>query len=587
MKDFVKYTLATLCGLFLAATAFFILSVLTLTGLITAGNTTTTIKPQSILRLTLNGTLLEDTPENLLGDLLGNTVPTLSLQEVLTAVGEAKRNPDIAGIYIEARSLTDATPGMIQEIRDALKDFKNSGKFVLAYGDSYTQGTYYICSVADKIILNPQGLVNWCGMASQPIFYKDLLEKIGIRMQVFKVGEYKSAVEPFTATQMSEANRKQVTAYLNDIWQTMLTDVSLARDISPSLLNEYADSMLTFRPATELIRIGMVDTLCYIDGVSDLLRTRTGQRKGLLPLVSVKELAATSKATPGKGDKIAVYYAYGDIVERKTDWSENIIDAESVCRDLKSLREDKSVRAVVLRINSGGGSAYASEQIWHEVKLLTEAKPVVVSMGGMAASGGYYIACAAHYIIAEPTTLTGSIGIFGLIPDASRLLGEKLGLHFDVVKTNTYADFGTMSRPFYPSEARMVEQYIQRDYDLFIDRVAEGRHIDRQEVRKLAEGRVWTGRQATENGLTDACGGLQAAIEKAALLAGTTDYYTERLPAPAPWYEGMLEKQKKDYLNATLQETLGAYYVPLMNLKHMGQGSSLQARMPYEPNFIN
>ena len=491
------------------------------------------------------------------------------------------------GIYIEAQTLLGATPAMIRDIRESLADFKKSGKYIIAYGDNYTQGAYYICSIADSIILNPQGQVNWCGMASQPIFYKDLLEKIGIKMQVFKVGSYKSAVEPFTATQMSDANREQVTSYLNDIWQTMLTDVSRSRSIKKDLLNEYADSMLTFRSAEELVRNGMVDSLCYIDGISRMLRAKTGKDKGALPLVSVKELAAATEATPKKGDKIAVYYAYGDIVDRKTEWSENVIDAETVCRDLRTLREDESVKAVVFRVNSGGGSAYASEQIWHEVKLLREAKPVVVSMGGMAASGGYYISCAASYIVAEPTTLTGSIGIFGLIPDASQLLSDKLGLHFDVVKTNAHADFGTPARPFNPSEAQMMQGYIQRGYKLFTERVADGRNMKTGQVEKLAEGRVWTGRQAVENGLADANGNLQTAIKKAASLAKIKDYHTEYAPTPSPWYEGLFDQQKKDYLNTALQETLGTYYAPLMNLRQIRQMSVLQARIPYEPNFIN
>lgn len=587
MKDFVKYTLATLCGLFLAGIALFILGILSIAGMMTMESAAPSIKPQSVLRLTLNGELQEDAPNDPLGDLFGSTYPTLSLRKIQTAIQGAKENPNIDGIYIEAQTLLGATPAMIRDIRESLADFKKSGKYIIAYGDNYTQGAYYICSIADSIILNPQGQVNWCGMASQPIFYKDLLEKIGIKMQVFKVGSYKSAVEPFTATRMSDTNREQVTSYLNDIWQTMLTDVSRSRSIKKDLLNEYADSMLTFRPAEELVRNGMVDSLCYIDGISRMLRAKTGKDKGALPLVSVKELAAATEASPKKGDKIAVYYAYGDIVDRKTEWSENVIDAETVCRDLRTLREDESVKAVVLRVNSGGGSAYASEQIWHEVKLLREAKPVVVSMGGMAASGGYYISCAANYIVAEPTTLTGSIGIFGLIPDASQLLSDKLGLHFDVVKTNAHADFGTLARPFNPSEAQMMQGYIQRGYKLFTERVADGRNMKTGQVEKLAEGRVWTGRQAVENGLADANGNLQTAIKKAASLAQIKDYHTEYAPAPSPWYEGLFDQQKKDYLNTALQETLGTYYTPLMNLRQLRQMSVLQTRIPYEPNFIN
>ena len=587
MKDFVKYTLATLCGLFLAGIATSVLATIAIIGMLSVDNGTTPIQPRSMLRLTLNGILQEDAPEDPFGTLFGNTNPVLSQKNILAAIQAAKTNPDISGIYIEAQALSGATPAMLQEIRENLADFKKSGKPVIAYGDYYTQGCYYICSVADKIVLNPQGQVTWCGMASQPIFYKDLLEKIGIKMQVFKVGNYKSAVEPFTATEMSEANREQITSYLNDIWQTMVADVSRSRHISPKRLNAYADSLTAFRQAEELKDMGLVDTLCYIDGVSGMLRTATGKTEGKLPFAKVKDVAATADAAPKTGDKIAIYYAYGDIVDRKTDWNDAVIDAEETCRELKKLREDKSVKAVVLRVNSGGGSAYASEQIWHEVELLKAAKPVVASMGGMAASGGYYIACNSDYIMAEPTTLTGSIGIFGLIPDASRLLTDKLGLHFDVVKTNRHADFGTVARPFDASEAAILQSYIRKGYGLFTRRVAEGRGMDARDVEKIAEGRVWTGKQAARVGLVDTTGNLQAAIRKAAELAKTEKYHTVACPLPAPWYEGLLESPKEDYLNSALRETLGAQYAPLMNLAQIRHLQGIQARLPYEPNLTN
>ena len=583
MKDFVKYTLATLCGLFLAGIALFILGILSIAGMMTMVSAAPSIKPQSVLRLTLNGELQEDAPNDPLGDLFGSTYPTLSLREIQTAIQGAKENPNIDGIYIEAQTLLGATPAMIRDIRESLADFKKSGKYIIAYGDNYTQGAYYICSIADSIILNPQGQVNWCGMASQPIFYKDLLEKIGIKMQVFKVGSYKSAVEPFTATQMSDANREQVTSYLNDIWQTMLTDVSRSRSIKKDLLNEYADSMLTFRPAEELVRNGMVDSLCYIDGVSRMLRAKTGKDKGTLPLVSVKELAAATEATPKKGDKIAVYYAYGDIVDRKTEWSENVIDAETVCRDLRTLREDESVKAVVLRVNSGGGSAYASEQIWHEVKLLREAKPVVVSMGGMAASGGYYISCAANYIVAEPTTLTGSIGIFRPHSDASQLLSDKLGLHFD--KKPMHTPISVHGTPIQSLEAQMMQGYTT-GYKIVYQRAADGRNMKTGQSGKTGRR---TGLDRTAGRKTDCRCQRQSPDrhQKAASLAQIKDYHTEYAPTPSPWYEGLFDQQKKDYLNTALQETLGTYYAPLMNLRQLRQMSVLQARIPYEPNFIN
>lgn len=587
MKDFVKYTLATLCGLLLAGILAFALAILAIAGMMGMENNTPAIQPHSMLRLTLNGILQEDAPEDPFGELFGQSYPVLSQKEVMTAIQAAKTDPDIKGIYLEAQALSGATPAMLQEIRECLNDFKQSGKPIIAYGDFYTQGCYYICSVADKIVLNPQGQLTWCGMSSQPVFYKDLLEKIGVKVQVFKVGSYKSAVEPFTGTEMSDANREQITSYLNDIWQTMLADVSQSRKIPPARLNAYADSMTAFRPAQEMKEMGLVDTLSYMDGVSEMLRKATGKKKGTLPLVSIKDMATTAFNAPKEGEKIAIYYAYGDIVDRKSEWSDHVIDTESTCRELKKLREDPSVKAVVLRVNSGGGSAYASEQIWHEVKLLKATKPVVASMGGMAASGGYYMACAADYIVAEPTTLTGSIGIFGLIPDASQLLTDKLGLHFDVVKTNRHADFGTIARPFNTSEAQIMQNYIQKGYLLFTARVAEGRDIDIHEVQEIAEGRVWTGRQAVRIGLVDTIGNLQAAVAKAAELAQIKKYHTVSSPLPAPWYENLFDNSRKDYLNSTLQETFGTYYVPLTNLVQIRQMSGIQARLPYYPNLTN
>lgn len=587
MKDFVKYTLATLCGFLIAGVLMFFFGVIAVAGMVASSDAMAPVEPGSVFRLTLDGELQEDAADDPLGELMGDSYGKLSLKKILTAVDAARNNPNVLGMYVEAKELRAATPAMAQELRQALEAFRKSGKFIIAYGDAYSQTCYYICSVADKIILNPQGQVEWRGMASQPIFYKDLLEKIGVRMQVFKVGTYKSAVEPFTGTQMSEANRMQVASYLNDIWTTMLSEVAQSRNIPSGRLDEYADSMMAFRPAEELVDAGLVDTLCYMDGVSALLRAEAETKDGEILMTGVKELVADVAKQNKKGDKIAVYYAYGEITDKKSGWDEAVIDAETVCRDLKKLRTDESVKAVVIRVNSGGGSAYASEQIWHEVKLLHEVKPVVVSMGGMAASGAYYLSCAADYIVAQPNTLTGSIGIFGIVPDASRMLGEKLGLHFDVVKTNEYADFGTMARPFNASETGMMQNYIRRGYGLFTQRVADGRKLKADSVELLAEGRVWTGRQALANGLVDANGGLDTAVKKAAKLAGINTYVTEGYPMPKAWYEDLFAERKETYLNAALQEKLGIYYAPVMNLDRISRMNSIQARLTFEPNFMN
>lgn len=593
MKDFIKHTLATILGIFLTGVFIIILGIAAIAGMLTAESTPSEIQPQSVLHLTLNGELQEDAIDDPVSSfLLGESYSPTSLKSILSAIEKAKTHEHIKGIFIEAKNLIISSPAMAEEIREKLLDFKKSGKFIISYGDRYTQNCYYICSVSDQVILNPQGQVYWHGIASQPIFYKDLLQKAGIKMQVFKVGSYKSAVEPFTETQMSDANRAQVESYTTDIWQHMLAQVAQSRQISSSLLNTYADSTLAFRPAEELIGLNMVDTLCYMDGVNQILRIKSGKEKKALNLTTIKDLNYLPTPSSSK-EEIAIYYAQGDIVEEKTEWNDVVIDATAMCKDLKTLREDDDIKAVVIRINSGGGSAYASEQIWHEVELLKQQKPVVISMSGMAASGGYYLSCGANYIYAEPTTLTGSIGIFGMIPDASHLLEDKLELHFDVVKTNKHADFGSISRPFAASEQFLMQQYIQRGYQLFTQRVAQGRNIPLQQVYSIAEGRVWTGKQALKNGLVDENGTLQDAIQKAASLSKCTSYQTVSYPKPAPWFESLLSEHKKHYFNATLQDALGAYYMPFMHLKQIGQKnqigqrSNIQARIPYEPNFIN
>ena len=579
MKEFIRYTLATLCGLLIAGTLCLIIGIASIAGILTADSIKKEIEPHSILRITLDGELKETCAASPLTELMGNTIKQTSLNELLQAIAYAKECKDIDGIYIEAKTLYGVPPAMAQELRQELVRFKESGKFVVAYGDTYTQTSYYICSMADRLILNPQGQINWCGLSAQPIFYKDLLEKVGVRMQVFKVGQYKSAVEPYTSTAMSEPNRLQVSAYLNDIWKTMLDEVSASRHISTDSLNAIADRLALFAPATEMVASGMADTLCYIDGVSHTLKELTGKDEKPLRLVAAKDLADREKDKDG--ECIKVYYAHGDIVDRNMGWDDDVIDAEQMCKDLKELREDEKVKAVVIRINSGGGSAYASEQLWHEVKLLDEKKPVVVSMGGMAASGAYYLSCGARALLAEPTTLTGSIGIFGMIPDASTLLKDKLGLHFDVVKTNRHADYETMARPFDAEEGKVMQAYVERGYDTFLSRVAEGRKMTTAQVHELAQGRVWTGRQAMANGLVDSLGNTQAAIAKAAALAQLDKYHVEYAPSPAAWYENLVNEKRSSYIESAMQEVCGTPFMLLKSLEQAKRITGIQARMPY------
>lgn len=588
MKDFFKHLMASFAGVLLAGSVLFAGMIVFLVASIASSGDTTELKGHSILHLSLNGNVAERYTENPLDILQGNKEATLGVEQTVNAIRRAKDNDDIDGIYLEAGSLSGATPAMLEEIRQAVEEFKESGKFTVAYGDFYTQGCYYICSAADRMILNPQGSISWNGMASQPIFYKDLLEKIGVRMQIFRVGDYKSAVEPFMSDHMSEANREQISSFVNSIWDETVADVADARKIPADSLRRYADECMTFAPAEQVLKYGLVDTLCYADGVKTYLKSLMPDKVKKTNLISPAAfLAATDGKQPKASDRVAVYYAYGDIVEEENEWGDPCIASTTVCNDLQGLREDKKIKAVVLRVNSGGGSAYASEQIWREVELLRKEKPVIVSMGGMAASGGYYISCAADTIVAEPMTLTGSIGIFAMFPDASNLLQEKLGLHFDVVKTNEFADFGTLPRTLNNAECDLLQNYIDRGYDLFVKRVADGRGMTTDSIRQLARGRVWTGTQAVENGLADLTGNLQDAIRIAAERGGLKDYQTDTYPQSKEWFENLMGNTRKHYLESRLGP-MWAEYLPLQQLlRSMDRQSCIQARIPYLPNLTN
>ena len=496
MNDFFKFTLASVLGVALAGIIFTILGIITMVGMVASSDTETTVKENSIFVLNLKGTLSERVQENPFQTLMGEDLQEYGLDDILTSIQKAKNNENIKGIYLQT-SVLNTSFASLEEIRNALKDFKESGKFIVAYADQYTQSMYYLASIADKIIINPQGSIEWHGLASQPVFYKDLLKKVGIDMQIFKVGTYKSAVEPFIATEMSEANREQVSAFLNSIWGRLLEDVSTSRDIPVSTLNQYANEMMDFKPAEEYIAYKMADTLMYKDGVLDYLKVLSGREEDeSLRTLSLEDMKNVKRNTPldKSGNIIAVYYAFGGI-DDTTSGTEGI-NSEKVIKDLRQLREDETIKAVVLRVNSPGGSAYGSEQIWREVVLLKEKKPVIVSMGDYAASGGYYISCAATHIVADPTTLTGSIGIFGMFPNMEELLTDKLGLHFDMVKTNKFADMGNLTRPFNAEEKEAMQSYINNGYKLFVKRCADGRNMSLEAIEKIAEGRVWTGATA-------------------------------------------------------------------------------------------
>lgn len=589
MKNFFKYVLATITGIVLLSLIMGIIAVVAMVGLAASSAGSTPVEENSVFTLTLSGQLDERAETSPIAKLTGQVSANLGLDDILSAIQKAKENENIKGIYIEAGLFSSDAPASTHAIREALLDFKKSKKWIVAYADSYEQSTYYICSVADKIFLNPQGMVDWHGLSSNPYFVKDLLAKFGVKVQLCKVGKYKSAPEMLTADGMSEPNREQVTAYINGIWQVMVNEVANSRKIPVDSLNAYADRFVALANQPDYVKMKLVDKLMYTDEVK-------GEIKKMLKIDADEKIAQLTlsdmegvKGKKQEGEEVAVYYAYGDIVDSETGGltnDEHSIVATTVCKDLEKLADDDDVKAVVLRVNSPGGSAYASEQIWHSIMKLKEKKPVVVSMGGYAASGGYYISCPADYIFAEPTTITGSIGIFGMFPDFSGLLTEKLGIKFDEVKTNKFSAFGTMSRPFNAEEMALLEQYIGRGYELFRKRVADGRKQTTEQIEEIAQGRVWLAKDALKIKLVDEIGSLDKAIQKAAKLAKLDKYYTAGYPEEAGWLESLMSMESKgNYLDEQLQATLGEYYKPFTFVKNIHRQNAIQARLPYYLNI--
>ena len=594
MKSFLKQVLAVIVGI-CSVGAFATLMFFVMLGVMLAtGDEKQSVSDNSILRIELTGTVVDrSTPNNPLNQLLGRSeASSQGLDVLIDAIKTAKGDKRIKGIYIEGGTMSSDF-ATLQELRGALVDFKSSGKFIVSYADSYTQGAYYIASVGDRVLINPSGLLDWHGIAMQPMFWTGLMEKVGVKAQVFKVGTYNSAVEPFILKEMSPANREQVESMITDLWKETCTAVATSRKLSPDSLNAYADRYITLADGADYKRLKLVDDLTYVDQVREELRKRMNDKE--VTFVSPEVVAAQAEDTGDDDNQVAVYYASGNIVDVAGSGAlmgggDEIIGSR-VVEDLDKLANDKDVKAVVLRINSGGGSAYASEQMWRAVQLLKKKKPVVVSMGGMAASGGYYMSCGANYIVAEPTTLTGSIGIFGLIPDFSGLVKDKLGLRFDVVKTNKASDFGTLSRPFDAAESAALQAHVNRGYALFLKRVADGRtaaghKMTPEAVDHIAQGRVWTGNQALKNGLVDKIGTLNDAILKAEQLAQTKNPAVVRYPAPKSWMESFSkEQQEDDYFERKMKLVLGDYYEPLNFIQNVDRGNYLQARLFFYPAF--
>lgn len=587
MKDFIKNVLATMVGMFGFFIVMGVIGMMSIIGMIASGNAAQNVEKNSVFVLNLSGTISEQGSENPLSMFTGDNSLNSGLNDILSSIKKAKANDDIKGIYIEAGALM-TNYATLQEIRNALADFRKSGKWIVAYGDFYTQGAYYVASVANKVYINPKGAIDWHGIGAQTMFYKDFMAKFGVKWEVVKVGTFKSATETFTEEKMSDANRLQTQTFIDGTWRNVCNAVSKSRGISVDSLNSYADSYLALQATETLVKAKMVDGMMYGDQVKDAV-------KKIMKLEKDDDIAQLTlndmlNVKDGKveGSEIAVYYAEGDIVQDPKAatmfGNNNYIASRKVCKDLEDLMNDDDVKAVVVRINSGGGDAYASEQMWHQMSELRKVKPVVVSMGDYAASGAYYMSAPASWIVAQPNTLTGSIGIFAVIPDLSGLVTTKLGVRFDEVKTNRNSTFGNlMARPFNAEEKAMLQASVNRGYSLFRQRVAEGRRLPMESVEKIAQGRVWLATDALNIKLVDQLGGIDDAVKKAAQLAKLKDYYTSDYPATASWMDNLLNSMSSSgtYLDEQLRQTLGDFYQPFTMLRSIDKREAIQARIPY------
>lgn len=595
MKQFFKMTLATICGIaiFLVITGLFF--VISLVGMIASDSASTKVKDNSVFVIKLNGTISERAEEGTPFDaLLGlGDMSAMGLDELIASIRKAKDNDDIKGIYLEGGVLSFDAPATAQQLRDALKDFKKSGKWIVAYADQYFQASYYVASVADNIYLNDHGAIDFKGLGGKGEYYKGLYDKLGIKYMVAKVGKYKSYVERNTLTGMSDYDREQRSAYLNGIWNYWLKEMAEGRKVKAEDLNQLAnDSIMAFADTKDYVKAKLVDKILFPEEIkAEIMKRLKIDEDDDINQLSLSDMLNVKSKEKKDGEKIAVYYAYGSIVDSETmnllDGGGHCIVGKSTAEDLRKLADDGDVKAVVFRVNSGGGSAVASEQIRHAIKLLKEKKPVVVSMGGMAASGGYWISSPANYIFAEPTTITGSIGIFGLIPNFSGLVTDKLGVTFDGVTTNKFTDYeNDLILGKDPNEIMQhMQTYINQGYQNFLDIVSEGRGIKPAMVDSIGQGRVWLATDALNIKLVDKLGSLDDAVKKAAELAKLDEYHTIAYPNKGSWMDQFMPKEDKGtYLDSKLQAEikalLGDLYEPLMQIRNdIKNNSRIQARM--------
>ncbi len=593
MKDFLKYMFATMTGIIVLSLIGGILFVISIVGMLSSGEAKVKAPKDAVFVLKLNGMVNERSEgDNPLASLLGMAdMDEMGLDDLLTAIRRARDEENIKGIYIEGGATVFDAPASAQQLRDALLDFKQSGKWIVAYGDQMTQGSYYVCSVADELLLNVTGMIDFKGLGGKSYYLTGLYEKLGIRYQAARVGRYKSYVESVTRTDMSDDDREQRTAYLQGIWQQWLQQIADSRGTTPQQLDSLAnDSIMVFASTDDYMQARLIDRVVYPDAVQHTIRTRLNiaENKKISQLSLKDMLNLKTRKERQRGGEVAVYYAYGEIVDEMVSGltsGHNIVGSETV-KDLQRLAKDDNVKAVVLRVNSGGGSAVASEQIWHALNEVMMKKPVVVSMGGVAASGGYMISCGANYIFAEPTTITGSIGIFGIIPNLNGLVTQKLGITWDGVTTNRFTDYDNalVFADENSQEMRFLQGYIDRGYENFLRIVSLGRGMEKDSVHQVAQGRVWLATDAINIGLVDKLGSLDDAVKKAAELAHMDTYHSVAYPAKQNWLDAMLSEQNErpdSYLDLQLRQALGDLYEPVMQLRLDQQRNRLQARLPY------
>ncbi len=585
---FSKVLLAAFLGTLIALVINFFVKIGVISAMISSMSkdteTATVVKPNSLLYMKLNYEIPDRSTDNPFANFNFNsmeTVESTGLSQILRNIEHAQSDPNIKGIYLELSSIPTST-ATLQELRSKLVEFKESGKFIACYGEAYSQSAYYIASVADHIWLNPEGMIDLHGMASQIMFYKHLFEKLDVEMQIVRGpnNRFKSAVEPYFLDKMSEANREQMEKLLGTVWGEILQGISQSRNISVDKLNQIADNLELMTSAEKSLEYGLVDQLYFKDQVLAELKNLTGSDK--LNAINNDNYAKSYKEKNPSKNEVAVIYASGQIFDGKG--SDDNIYSEDLSKTIRKAREDKDVKAVVLRVNSPGGSAVASAIIGRELDLTKEVKPVIVSMGNYAASGGYWISAKADYIFADPTTLTGSIGVFGTFPNLKGFLNDKIGLTFDVAKTNENADFGSVAEPLTPFQYAKLQENVVKTYDDFTGRVAEGRGLRQTYVDSIGQGRVWAGADAIELGLVDQLGDMEDAIAYAAEKAGLgSDYKVTELPKEKDFFTRIMESMNpSDELDAAMRQKMGVYYDYLQGLENLQKNTGIQARMPFD-----